>query len=111
MDPNNRFDLSLKKYVDTVAPANDADTEATAINKTSNTNFSYQVVVRNEGAGAVSGVTTVNDTLPANILFASASGAVSGAGWSCNQSTNSFSCTRSDSTASGTAFAPISVSV
>ena len=49
--------------------------------------------------------------LPANILFASASGAVSGSGWSCNQSTNNFSCTRSDSTASGTVFAPISVSV
>ena len=50
------------------------------------------------------------DTLPANISFASAN-AVSGAGWVCPQTTNSFTCTRSDSVSAGTAFPTISVSV
>ena len=93
-----------------VDAAHDADTNATAISKNQNTNFTYQIVVRNEGTGAIVGETKVVDTLPANISFASAN-AVSGNGWSCSQTTNSFTCTRSSSVSAGTAFPTISVSV
>ena len=102
------FNLSLKKYVDTVAVENDAQNNSGAIEKTNSATFSYKVVVTNNGPSSVSGITTVTDTLPEGVSF---SGNVTGTTWSCSQATNNFTCTNSGAIPSGSAFQVINIPV
>lgn len=110
VNPNNRFDLSLKKYIDTVVPANDADTVATAISKNPNTNFNYKIVVRNEGTGAVVGTTTVTDRIPSGLA---STGMPYGSGWACHTGSVpvEFVCEQSNSILKNEAFPEITVPV
>lgn len=107
-DPNNQYNLSLKKYVDTVSPGTDANTDATAINKVRGNTFDYQIRVTNQGTGTVSSGTTVTDTLPSNISFA---GDVTGSGWECTQKDRSLNCMRYDRLEKGASFPDIRVPV
>ncbi|MCO5328005.1 MAG: DUF11 domain-containing protein [Solirubrobacterales bacterium] len=56
-------------------------------------NEPYSLRVRNDGTLPTSGTTTVSDTLPTGMNYFSSSAP---AGWSCNGSGPSFSCTHSD---------------
>ncbi len=66
------------------------------INKTHSGNFlanteeSYTLAVSNIGSGATQGTTTVTDTLPAGLSFASGTGS----GWSCSAVAQVVTCTR-----------------
>jgi uncharacterized protein (TIGR03437 family) len=64
----------------------------------------YSVMVGNAaGAGATSGIVTLNKTVPAGLTLQS----MSGAGWSCAANT----CTRSDTLSGGTSYPPVTVAV
>ena len=69
-------------------------------------NGTYQVVVHNNGA-AVSGTTTVTDTLPAGLGFV----AGSGTGWSCGAVGQDVTCTSTDAIAGGANFPTLTLTV
>ncbi|HLJ45696.1 MAG TPA: FG-GAP-like repeat-containing protein [Bryobacteraceae bacterium] len=66
----------------------------------------YTVTVANTaGAGTTSGTVTVTETVPSGLTLAS----MSGSGWTCTAGANT--CSRSDSLAGGSSYAPITVVV
>ncbi|CAB4932684.1 unannotated protein [freshwater metagenome] len=65
--------------------------------------YDYSIVVRNAGDAKTQGTVTVTDTLPTGLSFRGAT-PVSGAGWSCTVSGTTFTCTRTDALAAGTAY-------
>ncbi len=65
----------------------------------------YSITVGNIGAIPTSGTVTVTDTLPSGLTAT----AISGTGWACTLAT--ATCFRSDAPATGTAYAPIVVTV
>jgi uncharacterized repeat protein (TIGR01451 family) len=67
----------------------------------------YVVTVDNIGGGPTSGTVTVVDELPAGLIPAMAGGA----GWTCNISPRSVSCSRSDALAPGAAYPVINLTV
>jgi uncharacterized repeat protein (TIGR01451 family) len=75
-------------------------------NFTAGTNGSYGLVVQNSG-GAVSGTTTVTDTLPAGLSYVSGSGT----GWSCGAVGQVVTCTSSDTVAGGSSFPTLTLVV
>ncbi len=98
------FDLSLKKYVGTPSAATDAQTAATAIGVTANTDYTYTFRVTNNGLATASGVTTVTDSGVTGVTFI---GVPTGTGWLCTSVGAGFSCTRSDTLANGANFPDI----
>ncbi len=60
---NNTFDLSLKKYIDTVDVVGDAQT-APGVAKNTNNPLNYIIRVTNNGPASTSNTTTVTDTFP-----------------------------------------------
>jgi uncharacterized repeat protein (TIGR01451 family) len=58
INPPANFDLSLKKFVN----GQDAQTTATAVTASQNSQVTYIFVARNNGTAAVSGTTTISDT-------------------------------------------------
>lgn len=103
------FDVSLKKYVNSVAPENDAQTPATAISIESGKPYQYVFRVTNNGPSATSTATAVSDvSFPAGITLQSVP---SGNGWSCGLAIGGFTCTRPDSLASGASFPDITATV
>lgn len=78
-------------------------------NFTRGTNGLCTLLVTNSGpvSGTTSGTVTVNDTLPAGLTPTSAIGA----GWSCNISGQTVSCTRSDALLSSASYPSITVTV
>ncbi len=79
--PPTSFDLSIKKYVNSIA--NDAQTQGTAVNIGTGTVFTYITRVTNNGPLIASGTTTVTDpgAIPAGITVTG----VSGTGWVCSR--------------------------
>lgn len=73
-------------------------------------NFNYTIVVRNNGTGAVTGMTTVRDTLPAPITLRATP---SGNDWTCTGAAGSadFTCTTNKSYPANTEFDVITVPV
>ncbi|WP_350016136.1 CshA/CshB family fibrillar adhesin-related protein [Rhodanobacter sp. IGA1.0] len=68
---------------------------------------SYNLLVHNNGPDAAQGVTTVTDTLPAGLTYASASGS----GWSCAGAGQLVTCTSSNTVASGANLPAITLNV
>lgn len=68
---------------------------------------SYSLVVHNNGPQPATGTTTVTDTLPAGLTYASATGT----GWSCGVVGQVVTCTTTDSVASGASLPTITVGV
>lgn len=68
---------------------------------------SYNLLVHNNGPDAAQGVTTVTDTLPAGLTYASASGS----GWSCAAAGQLVTCTSSNTVASGANLPAITLNV
>ena len=95
------FDLSIKKY------AKSEDVFASVDNTE---NFNYTIVVRNNGTGTVTGLTTVADALPAPIVLR---GTPSGNGWTCTgtDGSSAFTCTTTESYPARTEFNVITVPV
>jgi large repetitive protein len=95
------FDLSIKKY------AKSEDVFASVDNTEE---FNYTIVVRNNGTGAVTGTTTVRDTLPVPITLRATP---SGNGWTCTGAvgTRDITCTTTDTYAANTEFNVITVPV
>lgn len=105
----NFFKLSLKKYVNSVSPANDAQTPATAISIESGKPYQYIFRVTNNGPSATSTATSVSDvSFPPGITLQSVP---SGKGWSCGLAIGGFTCTRPDSLAAGASFPDITATV
>lgn len=67
----------------------------------------YTLGVDNIGAGPTTGTTTVTDTLPAGLTYASATGS----GWSCGNSGQDVTCTRSGAIAGGGSAPDITLNV
>jgi uncharacterized repeat protein (TIGR01451 family) len=65
----------------------------------------YTLAVSNHGGGPTTGTTTVTDTLPAGLSFASATGS----GWSCGAASGTVTCTRSATIAANSAAPPITL--
>lgn len=103
------FDLSLKKYIDTVDAVGDAQT-APGIAKNTGNAFTYIIRVKNEGLASTSNTTTVTDTFP---LGVNPNGNISAPGWSCNGApvASTITCSRSDSLPFGQTYPNISVPV
>ncbi len=99
------FDLSIKKYVNSIA--NDAQTQAAAVNIGTGTVFTYIVRVTNNGAATVNGTTTVTDPGPAP-AGVSVTG-VSGTGWTCSRVGNAISCTSTDAILNTQTFPDITI--
>lgn len=98
---SSNFDLSIKKYAkseDVFAPVDTTE------------NYNYTIVVRNNGTGAVTGMTTVRDTLPAPITLRATP---SGNGWTCTGAagTRDITCTTTDTYRANTEFNVITVPV
>src|SRR3954451_10211014 len=70
--------------------------------------LTYTLVARNVGDAASTGAVIVSDTLPAGLTT---TGPPSGAGWTCGQSGQTISCTRSDPLTAGASYAAIGVPV
>jgi uncharacterized repeat protein (TIGR01451 family)/fimbrial isopeptide formation D2 family protein len=68
---------------------------------------SYTLTVHNNGPQPATGTTTVTDTLPAGLTYASASGS----GWSCGFSAPTVTCTTASSVASGANLPAITLGV
>ena len=68
---------------------------------------SYTIAVANNGDGATTGTTTVTDTLPAGLSYASASGS----GWSCGAVGPLVTCTRAAAIGAGGSAPAITVNV
>jgi uncharacterized repeat protein (TIGR01451 family) len=68
---------------------------------------SYTVTAGNSGNGATFGTTTVTDTLPAGLTYASATGT----GWTCGATAQVVTCTTTTSVAAGIAFPSITLNV
>ncbi len=75
------------------------------------TNYTWTMVVRNNGADTAVGPFTVVDTLPTlspePLVYVSATGT----GWSCTQAAGVVTCTRTGTLAPGASFPPISLTV
>lgn len=99
--PTSSFDLSIKKY------AKSEDVFASIDNTE---NFNYTIIVRNNGTGAVTGVTTVRDRLPGPIVLRAIP---SGNDWTCTGTVGGadFTCTTNKSYAANTEFDVITVPV
>jgi len=69
------------------------------------TGFAYTITVSNAGAAPSSGMTTVQDVLPAGLTAT----AMSGPGWTCTLAT--ANCTRSDALGAGASYPPITLTV
>lgn len=73
---------------------------------TRGSSVAYTIPVSNVSPyGATSGVVTVNDTLPLGLSLTS----ITATGWSCGNSGQTISCTRSDSLAAGASYPSITV--
>ncbi len=68
---------------------------------------SYTLTVHNNGPQPATGTTTVTDTLPSGLAYASASGS----GWTCGFSAPTVTCTTGSSIASGASLPAITVGV
>ena len=68
---------------------------------------SYNLLVHNNGPDTAQGVTTVTDTLPTGLTYASASGS----GWTCAAAGQVVTCTSSNTVASGANLPPITLNV
>ncbi|QRP63640.1 DUF11 domain-containing protein [Rhodanobacter sp. FDAARGOS 1247] len=68
---------------------------------------SYNLLVHNNGPDAAQGVTTVTDTLPAGLTYASASGS----GWTCAAAGQLVTCTSTNTVASGANLPAITLNV
>ncbi|WP_222565179.1 CshA/CshB family fibrillar adhesin-related protein [Novilysobacter antarcticus] len=68
---------------------------------------SYNIVVRNNGTNATTGITKVVDTLPAGLTYVSASGA----GWTCSAVGQVVTCTNPMSLANGGSLPAITLNV
>ena len=107
-----------------VNPANNSDTDLTTIipgagpdltitkSHAGNLNqgqigATYTVTARNIGLGATTGTVTVVDNFPPALIPTAAVGS----GWTCNISTNSATCTRTDPLAAGGSYPPITLTV
>lgn len=74
------------------------------------TDFSWTLLVANDGPDPAAGPFTVTDTLPAEVT----PGTVAGTGWSCSTTGVTVTCTRTnaaDTLAAGSSFPPIQVTV
>lgn len=92
-----------------MSAANDAQTPATAVTVQSGTPFDYVFRVTNNGPSATSTATAVSDTsLPTGVTL---QGLPTGSGWTCGLAVGGFTCTRSDSLASGGTFPDITARV
>jgi len=70
-------------------------------------NGTYTITARNTGNATTFGTTTVTDTLPTGLLFASATGS----GWTCSATAQVVTCTSTAAIASATAFPAITLNV
>ncbi|KIQ97671.1 CshA/CshB family fibrillar adhesin-related protein [Lysobacter sp. A03] len=70
-------------------------------------NGSYNIVVRNNGTNATTGITKVVDTLPAGLTYVSASGA----GWTCSAVGQVVTCTNPTSLSNGGSLPAITLNV
>jgi hypothetical protein len=104
--PPSPFNLSLKKYINTIAQ--DAQTNATAVAFSGGNTFNYVLVITNNGPQSVTGTTTVTDTLPAQTTL---TGTISAPNWTCASAGQSISCTTTATPASGATFSQISLPV
>lgn len=79
---------------------------AKSLVSSSGTQFTFQMLVTNEGTLGTSGTVQVDDTLPAGATLV---GSPSGTGWSCGSAGSpvTVSCTRSNTLAPGDAYPPI----
>lgn len=71
------------------------------------TNGVYTLTVNNTGSGAVSGTTTVTDTLATGLTFVSAAGT----DWTCGASGQAVTCTSTTSISGSSSMAPITLTV
>lgn len=72
--------------------------------------YTWTIVVRNDGPDTAVGTFVVTDTLPADTTYVGATGT----GWTCSETTGTVTCNRTDAAAvlaNGAAFDPISVTV
>ena len=67
----------------------------------------YTITARNIGAAPTTGTVTVVDNFPPWLIPTAASGS----GWTCNISTNTATCTRSDALAPAASYPPITLTV
>ncbi|HYX12763.1 MAG TPA: hypothetical protein VE944_00030 [Nostoc sp.] len=83
------------------------------ITKTHTGNFTqgvsgtYTITAKNSGGAATNGLVTVSDTLPTGLTPTTATGT----GWTCTISSQTVTCTRSDTLAAGSSYPDISLSV
>jgi uncharacterized repeat protein (TIGR01451 family) len=86
---------------------------ALSVAKTHTGNFvvgstgSYSIAVTNTGNATTFGTTTIRDTLPAGLTFASAAGT----GWTCTNAAPVVTCTSANAVAAGAAFPTLSLVV
>ncbi|MDO9408551.1 hypothetical protein [Patulibacter sp.] len=71
--------------------------------------YTYRVTARNDGDARTQGTVTVTDTLPAGLT--AGTNAASGTGWTCTNTSTTFTCTRADTLAAGAAYPGIDVVV
>ena len=67
----------------------------------------YTITARNIGAAPTTGTVTVVDNFPPDLIPTAAAGT----GWTCNISTNTATCTRSDALAPAASYPPITLTV
>lgn len=73
--------------------------------------YSFDLVVTNQGSIGTTGAVTINDSLAAGATLV---GVPSGTGWTCNTTgspATSFSCTRSDTLPAGASYPPVGVTM
>src|SRR5262249_48313143 len=73
------------------------------------TNKTYTITVKNSGGQPTTGTVTVTDTVPTGLTINA--NAASGAGWTCNQTTATVTCTRSDVLAPKASYPDITLTV
>jgi len=69
--------------------------------------YTYRVTVANEGDAKTQGAVTVTDTLPTGLT--AGANAATGTGWTCTNTSTTFTCTRSDALAAGATYPAISL--
>jgi hypothetical protein len=102
--PIKPFDLSIKKYVNSV----DAQTAASGVTVPTGTGIVYVLRAQNMGPGSTTGTTTILDTVPTGLTL---SGVTYAAPWACTATGNAVSCTTSAVVGSGAFYPDISLSV
>lgn len=97
--------ISVVADEDTTIRYPDPGIEKTLVSQ-SGTQYTFQLLVTNEGTVDTTGTVIVQDTIPGAGLV----GSPSGTGWSCAQTPPAtFSCTRSDALAAGQSYPPVTV--